>query len=86
MKTTVDCKNWSEYEGMNGAVMFCNAGAYGKKLTYGEAKSCGCTELKREKCMKAMVGNMGYGLVPEVYSEAPVAKEVAVRELVTGLI
>ena len=72
MKKGVNCPNWNEYDGLNGAVMFCSAGAYGKKLTAGEAKSCGCMGLKRENCIIAMIANTGFGLAPEVSAEVHV--------------
>ncbi len=80
MKTTVECRNWSEYESLNGTTMFCSAAAYGKTLTAAEASSCGCTELKREKCMKAMVNSMGYGLLPKIGIETPVREKVNTYE------
>jgi hypothetical protein len=70
MEKMVNCSNWKEYQGLNGWVMFCSAGAYGRKLTVQEARSCGCTELQREKCKKLMQNNVGFGLVPEIYEEA----------------
>ncbi len=76
MKKTIECTNWKDYDGLNGAVMFCSAGAYGKKLTEAEARACGCTMANREKCMNAMVNSMGYGLVPEIEKETA-TKEIA---------
>lgn len=70
MEKMVNCLNWKEYQGMNGWIMFCSAGAYGRKLTVTEAQSCGCTELQREKCKNIMENNVGFGLVPEIYEEA----------------
>lgn len=79
MTNTVKCMNWNEYEGLNGAIMFCNAGAYGKVLTPDEAKNIGCTSNKRVECLKAMVNSNGYGLLPEIYTEVP-AKETSQKE------
>ncbi|MDW7738597.1 MAG: hypothetical protein SCJ97_00865 [Bacillota bacterium] len=70
MKKMVNCTNWKEYQSLNGWVMFCSAGAYGRKLTVEEARSCGCTELQRQKCKKLMENNVGFGLVPEVNEES----------------
>jgi hypothetical protein len=84
MKKVMLCPNWNEYEGLNGTVMFCRAGAYGKKLTAAEAKNCGCTALKREACLKAMITNNGFGLVPEVSTEVAVKKGL-VKEIAGGM-
>jgi len=81
---TVKCVNWKENEGLNGTVAFCSVAAYGGKLTAGEAKSCGCTGLKRETCMKAMVAGNGFGLVPEVYEEVAVTGDYLVKETAFG--
>ncbi len=70
MKKLVNCEHWKEYHGLNGWVMFCSAGAYGKKLSVTEAKSCGCTEQQRSSCKKTMENNVGFGLVPEIYEES----------------
>lgn len=85
MKTRTACPNWNEYEGLNGAVMFCSAGAYGRKLSAVEAADCGCNEREKEKCLKAMITHNGYGLVPEIEKVALVEGEKAERELVLGL-
>jgi len=82
---TVKCVNWKENEGLNGTVAFCSVAAYGGKLTAGEAKSCGCTGLKRETCMKAMVAGNGFGLVPEVYEEVAVTGNYLVKETAFGV-
>lgn len=74
MKKMVNCPNWKEYQGLNGWVMFCSAGAYGKKLSVQEARSCGCNELQQQKCKKIMENNVGFALVPEIYEEALVEK------------
>jgi hypothetical protein len=74
MKATVKCPNWNESDGLNGAVMFCSAGAFGRKLSAMEASEYGCTALKREKCLKVMMDSIGYGLVPEVSVEIPVTE------------
>ena len=62
--------------------MFCEAGAYGKKLTLDEANSCGCTKMKRAECLKAMVSSNGYGLLPEIIAEVPVKETSQKQELV----
>jgi hypothetical protein len=82
---TVKCLNWKESEGLNGTVAFCSVAAYGGKLTAGEAKSCGCTSLKREKCMKAMMAVNGFGLVPEVYEEVAVTGNYLAKEAAFGI-
>lgn len=74
MKKMVDCPNWKEYQSLNGWVMFCSAGAYGKKLTVQDARSCGCSELQKSKCKKLMENNVGFGLVPEICEEALVVE------------
>lgn len=84
MKKAIDCRNWNEYESLNGTVAFCSAGAYGKKLTVLEAKNCGCTKMKREKCLKAMVDVIGYGLVPEIEKEALTREPVKGNKLTAG--
>jgi len=86
MEKLVNCQNWKEYQGMNGWVTFCSAGAYGRKLSVTEARSCGCTELQREKCKKIMENNVGFGLVPEIYEEALVdEKKKGLEPLVTRI-
>lgn len=85
MKKMVDCVNWKEYQGLNGWVMFCSAGAYGKKLTVQEARSCGCNEEQKNRCKKIMENNIGFGLVPEIFEEALVEERKSYREpLVTA--
>jgi len=80
----VQCKNWKEYQSMNGWITFCSAGAYGRRLTVVEARSCGCTELQRQKCKKLMESNVGFGLVPDIYEEALVEeKQKGLEPLVT---
>jgi len=74
------CKFWNEYDGINGQVLYCSAGAFNKKLTPDEAAACGCTTLQREKCLKAMTVNLGYGLVPIVLSDTEVKDRVLKRE------
>ncbi|HOL18042.1 MAG TPA: hypothetical protein PLY40_07130 [Bacillota bacterium] len=73
MKKMVDCPNWKEYQGLNGWLMFCSAGAFARKLTRQEAESCGCTAEQRAACLKIMQSSMGYGLVPEVVDEKEAA-------------
>ncbi len=75
MEKMVNCPNWKEYQGMNGWVMFCSAGAYGKKLTVQEARNCGCNEMQRQKCKKLMENNIGFGLIPEIYEESMVEEK-----------
>ena len=82
---TIKCLNWKESEGLNGTVAFCSVAAYGGKLTAEEAKNCGCTKLKREICMKAMVAGNGFGLVPEVYEEEVVTGNYLAKETVLGV-
>jgi excisionase family DNA binding protein len=66
MKNMVNCPNWKEYQGLNGWVMFCSAGAFAKTFTIELAEEIGCTEEQRAVCMKLMEQNLGYGLVPEI--------------------
>jgi len=80
MKKMVDCINWKEYHGLNGWMMFCSAGAYGKKLTEDEAAACGCTAIQRTRCKKIMENNVGFGLVPEIVREQMVEKKSSDRE------
>lgn len=85
MKKMIKCIYWKEYQSMNGWITFCSAGAYGRKLTVQEARSCGCNELQRQKCKKLMENNVGFGLVPEIYEEALVEeKQKGLEPLVTG--
>jgi hypothetical protein len=76
MKKVVNCPNWKEYQGLNGWLMFCSAGAFARKLSKQEAESCGCTEAQRAICLKIMTSNMGYGLVPELAAEKETALTV----------
>ncbi len=85
MKKTVDCLHWNEYEGLNGKVMFCAPGAYGKGLTAGEAASCGCTSWKRDKCLKMITENCGFGLVPDIAAALPAGAAVEGREEFLGI-
>lgn len=80
------CPNWIENEGLNGAVAFCSAGAYGRKLTAEEAKACGCSELKRETCLKVMINANGFGLVPEIVATVPAGAEMIEREELLGML
>ncbi len=82
MKNTVKCTNWNEYEGLNGVVMFCEAGAYGKNLTPDEARGFGCTSVKRAECLKAMINSSGFGLLPEIITEASAKETLQKQELV----
>ncbi len=84
MEKMIQCPNWKEYQGMNGWVMFCSAGAYGRRLTVSEARSCGCNELQRQKCKKIMENNVGFGLIPEICEDALVErKSKGIEPLVT---
>ena len=80
MKKMVDCVNWKEYHGLNGWVMFCSAGAYGKKFTEDEAEACGCSAVQRIRCKKVMENNVGFGLVPEIVKEEAIEKKRDDRE------
>jgi hypothetical protein len=77
MKKLVNCSNWKEYQGLNGWLMFCSAGAFARKLTRQEAESCGCTAAQRAACLKIMQSSMGYGLIPELADEREVAVPLA---------
>lgn len=86
MKKLINCANWNEYDGLNGPAAFCSKAAYGKMLTAAEATSCGCTELRREACLKAMAAGSGFGLVPEIIAEFPVAVTSNRRGELIGLL
>jgi hypothetical protein len=80
----VQCLHWKEYQGLNGWVMFCSAGAFAKQLTKKEAEQCGCTIEQRAACKKIMESNLGYGLVPDipgVEEKAAPQEEKAASEL-----
>ena len=85
MKKLINCTNWNEYDGLNGTVAFCNKAAYGKAITTSEALSYGCTEHKRAACHKAMTVGGGFGLVPEITAELPVAAASNIRGELIGL-
>ena len=80
------CPKWFENEGLNGAVAFCSAGAYGRNLTAEEAKEFGCSELKRERCLRAMVNANGFGLVPEIVATVPARADMIEREELLGML
>lgn len=84
MEKLVQCPHWKEYQGLNGWVMFCSAGAFAKKLTSKEAAACGCTVEQRAACKKIMECNLGYGLVPDIIEageKAASRREKAASEL-----
>lgn len=84
MEKMVQCLHWKEYQGMNGWVMFCSAGAFAKQLTHEEAEQCGCTIEQRTACRKIMETNLGYGLVPDILepdAEVVLKEEKAASEL-----
>ncbi len=83
MEKMVNCRYWKEYQGLNGWLMFCSAGAFAKKLSPQEAESCGCTADQRSKCQKAMESNLGYGLVPEIVEPVTMKEKTAADETVT---
>lgn len=83
MQKVVQCQNWKEYHGLNGWVMFCSAGAFARKLTAEEAKSCGCTADQRTACKRIMESYLGYGLVPEVIENTEV-QNIAQKEKVAA--
>lgn len=85
MKNMVNCLNWNEYDGINGAVAFCKVGAYGGKLTSNEAKICGCNELRREKCTSVMIANGGFGLVPEIITAVSIGADMVERNELLGM-
>ncbi|HPU00866.1 MAG: hypothetical protein GX890_05810 [Firmicutes bacterium] len=76
MEKLVQCLHWKEYQGLNGWVMFCSAGAFAKRLTREEAERCGCTDAQRATCKRIMESNLGYGLVPDILE----GEKVALRE------
>ncbi len=86
MKKTFTCANWKEYEGMNGTVAYCSAGAFGLTLKAEEARSCGCTTLQREKCMQAMIAATGFGLIPAIEEAEPAEAEMVNRGKLLGMI
>ena len=75
MKKMVNCPNWKEYQSFNGWIMFCGAGAYGRKLSVQEARNCGCTEAQRAKCKIIMENNIGYALLPDICEESSIAEK-----------
>jgi hypothetical protein len=83
VEKTVKCRYWKEYQGLNGWVMFCSAGAYAKKLTIAEAESLGCTAEQREICEKIMLGHAGFGLLPEIVADRPADRERAEEREIT---
>ncbi|NLZ93536.1 MAG: excisionase family DNA-binding protein [Firmicutes bacterium] len=66
MENLVKCPQWREYQGLNGWVMFCSAGAFAKTLSRAEAEEIGCTQEQRENCKRIMELNLGYSLQPEI--------------------
>lgn len=83
MKKLIDCQYWKEYQGMNGWLMFCSAGAFAKKFQKDEAKEIGCTAEQRAICKKTMDINMGYSLLPEIV-ETGQMKEKTLKDAVTA--
>ncbi|HOA36348.1 MAG TPA: hypothetical protein PKV91_08685 [Bacillota bacterium] len=83
MEKLVQCLHWKEYQGLNGWVMFCSAGAFAKQLSKEEAKQCGCTIAQRATCKKIMESNLGYGLVPDILEgkKAATQEQKAASEL-----
>lgn len=75
MDNTVKCPHWREYQGLNGWVMFCSAGAFAQTLVKAEAERIGCTEENRAKCRQIMELNLGYALQPEIVEAAESAQE-----------
>lgn len=69
MEKMVKCYYWKEYQGLNGWVMFCSAGAFAKKFTKEYAEGLGCTVEQRARCKKIMESNLGYGILPEIVEE-----------------
>ncbi len=76
MKKLIACQYWKEYQGMNGWLMFCSAGAFGKKFRLAEAVGIGCTPEQRAVCKKTMEINMGYSLLPEIVDLVQIKKKV----------
>ena len=54
MDNTIKCPHWREYQGLNGWVMFCSAGAFAQTFVRPEAERIGCTEERRAKCRQIM--------------------------------
>ena len=84
MEKKIDCCYWKEYQGLNGWIMFCSAGAYAKKFDRQYAEKIGCTEEKKPM-YKNMEMNIGYSLLPEITSQEIKAVTPATRELATKL-
>jgi len=64
MEKLVQCLHWKEYQGLNGWVMFCSAGAFAKQLSKEEAKQCGCTIAQRATCKKLWRATWATGWFP----------------------
>lgn len=70
MDNTVKCPHWREYQGLNGWVMFCSAGAFAQTFNKVEAEHIGCTVENRVTCKRIMELNLGYALQPEIIEVA----------------
>jgi len=84
VKKLIDCQYWKEYQGMNGWLMFCSAGAFAKKFEVDEAEKIGCTAEQRAVCKKTMEINMGYSLLPEIVEADASQKKEKVKDAVTA--
>jgi len=76
MKKMIDCRYWKEYQGMNGWLMFCSAGAFAKEFHIDDAEEIGCTTEQRAICKKTMNINMGYSLLPKIVDASQKKEEL----------
>lgn len=66
MEKMINCFYWKEYQGLNGWVMFCGAGAFSKQFSKDYAEGLGCTTEQRSICKKTMESNIGYSVLPKI--------------------
>ena len=83
MDNTIKCPHWREYQGLNGWVMVCSAGAFAQTFVRPEAERIGCTEERRAKCRQIMELNLGYALQPEIIERADTAEEAVLTAVPT---
>lgn len=83
MKKLIDCQYWKEYQGMNGWLMFCSAGAFAKEFKQEDAEKIGCTAEQRAICKKTMNLNMGYSLLPKILDANQNQKVEALEDAIT---
>lgn len=59
------CKFWQEYHSVNGWVCFCELAAYDRPCTERDLAAIGCTVHRRQECLRLMVAQVGYGIIPD---------------------